>query len=126
MQVSVMAMYENLASGVVLIVPSLSFYQAMARALLENGVGLHLVDLDLLEANLLGFTAIEWWAPYFSEVMIHFDSWHHLKDILSSSTDFQAHKQKVRDFMQVHTNIVLQQWSKLLWCDLHCSSLHNM
>lgn len=114
-------MYENLASGTVLVVPSLSFYRAMAHALLENGVGLHLDDLDILEANLLGYTAMEWWAPYFADILIHFDSWQHLKHILNN-TDFQAHESKVMEFMAVHTEVALQQWNELLWCDLHCSS----
>lgn len=119
-QVSVMAMYENLANGVALLVPSLQFYRSIARALLENGVTLHLVDLDVLEQRPLGWTAIEWWAPYFSDVLVHFDSWDHLKQLVTAGDDFKTHKQQVIKFMDRHNTTVLQQWSDFLWCRLPC------
>ena len=119
-QVSVMAMYENLANGVALLVPSLQFYRNIARALLENGVTLHLVDLDVLERRPLGWTAIEWWTPYFSDVLIHFDSWEHLTELLTDDDDFKTHKKQVVQFMNRHNATVLHQWSDFLWCRLPC------
>ena len=116
-----MAMYENLAHGVALVVPSLSFYQSIASALLDNGVALHLVDLEVLERRRLGWTAIEWFSNYFADVLVHFDSWEHLRYLLKT-TDFLVHKQEVHNFMRGHTADVLQQWSDMLWCKQDCIS----
>jgi hypothetical protein len=77
-QVSVMAMYENLAAGVALIVPSKTFYMSIAHSLHKNGVGLHLTDLPVLDRHPDGWDAMEWSNPYFKDALIHFDSWNHL------------------------------------------------
>ena len=119
-QVSVMAMYENLAAGVVLLVPSLSFYRSIAQALVDHGVGLHLVHLDMLESDLDGWAATEWWGPYFADVLVHFESWEHLEHILSGKFNFQHHKTKVKGFMSLHSQLVVRQWSDMLWCDCQC------
>ncbi len=119
-QVSVMAMYENLAAGVVLIVPSLSFYRSIAQALVNHGVGLYLNDLDTLETDPAGWAATEWWGPYFADVLVHFESWEHLERILSGQFEFHHHKQMVVQFMSEHSHQVVKQWSEILWCNCHC------
>ena len=119
-QVSVMAMYENLAAGVVLIVPSLNFYRSIAQALVDHGVGLYLRDLDTLKSNPDGWAATEWWGPYFADVLVHFESWEHLERILSGQFDFHHHKQMVMQFMTEHSHQVVKQWSQILWCNCHC------
>ena len=121
-QVSVMSMYENLAAGVVMLVPSLSFYRSFAPALVQHGVGIFLEDLDALENDPLGWAATEWWGPYFADILVHFDSWEHLKQLLSGSGEFefQHHKQVTKEFMTLHTRYALSQWSDLLWCRCDC------
>lgn len=120
-QVSVMAMYENLAAGVVLMVPSQKFYSSMAPQLLEHGVSLHLVDLPVLQKQAGGWEAMEWFSPYFKDAFVHFDSWQHLKELLQPGRSYGQHQQRLREFMAQHTEQVVGQWASLLWCRQRCN-----
>jgi hypothetical protein len=116
-----MAMYENLAAGVALVVPSKTFYTSIARQLRANGVDLHLDDLPVLERHPDGWDAMEWFNPYFKDALIRFDSWDHLREMLAGSNTFLEHKARVRKFMRRHTSDVVKQWDSILWCAHRCN-----
>jgi hypothetical protein len=119
-QVSVMALYENLAAGVNLLVPSLGFYKSLAPRLRANGVGLFLSDLKVLQRKPNGWKSIEWFNDYFKDVLIHYDSWNHLRELVLNKKDFKEHSEKVKSFMKKHTRQVLQQWDSVLQCRPKC------
>jgi hypothetical protein len=107
-QVSTMSLYENLAAGVVIFVPSLEILKLFGsfshELFLPDDFSLEKINWDL----------VEWYSPYFDEVIIKFYSAKHLKELLET-TDFEAASDRAVKFMEENEKKVMKQWKEIIF-----------
>ncbi|CCE63497.1 hypothetical protein TPHA_0F00100 [Tetrapisispora phaffii CBS 4417] len=110
-QVSVMKMWENIAHGVLIAIPSPSFLDVVCEGRLCNDIGDLNFSKKLDKKN---------WAKYcdfyndpkFSNCFIQYESWEELKQLLESRS-YLEHINECRDIMQDRRLESLRSWRKI-------------
>jgi hypothetical protein len=107
-QVSTMSLYENLAAGVVIFVPSFEILKTFGSFSEEFYLP------DEVSVDEIPWELVEWYSPYFDEVIIKFYSAKHLKELLET-TNFQEVSTRAIKFMEENEERVLKQWKEIIF-----------
>lgn len=106
-QVSIMAMYENMASGVAYLIPTVRFYTELQTNIMwRQEIFIHENWADLCE----------WWHPDFKDAIIYFDSWDELVKITTDAgfpQRSEAAKKKAVSIMEVIRAKSLADWRQI-------------
>ena len=135
LQVSVMSMYENIAAGIVYVVPSPHLMTGWGRGVPKNDTLGHRmmypVDTECpLDPSDAHWTAscqtwphsadadfpwdkVEFYNSFFKDVIVAFDSWMDLRHKLDT-VDFASMRRRGVELMDKHRGRVLKAWKEML------------